>query len=112
MTSTYRDLVLEKRYRWQQAGLLLVGSRSSDSVARFDMTDVRRYETHVQQNSASELESARTYSVHSDHEGTAIAKSKQANQAHVRKREKKKWIQHRAVPGWSPTPVLSGPKPL
>jgi hypothetical protein len=75
VTSTSRDPVLEKRYRWQHAVLLLVGSRSSDSVARFDTTDVQvrtnvHYET--QQNSASELESTRTYSVHSDHEGTAI----------------------------------------
>jgi hypothetical protein len=27
-------------------------------------------------------------------------------------REGQKWIQHHAVPGWSPTPVLSGLKPL
>ena len=25
--------------------------------------------------------------------------------------QKKKWIQHHTVPGWSPTPVLSGLKP-
>jgi hypothetical protein len=31
--------------------------------------------------------------------------------AHSLDRSKKKWIQHHTVPGWSPTPVLSGLKP-
>ena len=29
---------------------------------------------------------------------------------HPREKKKKEWIQHRTVPGWSPTPVLSGLK--
>jgi hypothetical protein len=28
-----------------------------------------------------------------------------------KRKEKKEWIQHHTVPGWSPTPVLSGLKP-
>ena len=27
-----------------------------------------------------------------------------------KKKKKKEWIKHRTVPGWSPTPVLSGLK--
>jgi hypothetical protein len=87
VTSTSRDPVLEKRYRWQHAVLLLVGSRSSDSVARFDTTDVQvstnvHYET--QQNSASELESTRTYSVHT------MLKTQKANKQTKRTCEKQK----------------------
>ena len=29
----------------------------------------------------------------------------------IRAQQESKWIQHHAVPGWSPTPVLSGLKP-
>jgi hypothetical protein len=110
VTSTYRDPVLEKQYRWLHAVLLLVGSRLSDSVARFATTDVyKSVQIYITKHSRTALANskahARTVCTDVHVEDT---KNKQANQAHVRKTGKKKWIQHRAVPGWSPTPVLSG----
>ena len=104
MTSTSRDPVLEKRYRWLHAVLLLVGSRSSDSVARFATTDVcKSVQMYITKHSRTALANskahARTVCTDVHVEDT---KSKQANQAHVRKTERKSGYNTALFPGGPP----------